>query len=655
MFRKLMLVLLAGTICLLAVTSVLAQKIEIYNASDYEQLTGKKLEYQEAPMLRTMVAAGELPPVEQRLPEEPLVIKPAEEIGQYGGKLRLIMPGYETYRMDFGFEFLAVFLPDFTGKYPNVLKGWKGSEDATKFTFYLRKGMKWSDGHPFTADDFMFWYEDVALNKELSPSVPSRFTIGGKPGVMRKIGDYTVECSFPETYGLFIENLCRFRASPFRPKHYLKQFHPDYTPMSEIEKVMKKEGFESWVALFNAKDGDWDPWKNPERPTLSQFIPQNLYSDPMQIFIRNPYYWKVDTEGNQLPYVDRLEYTLIKDAEAQLLKVMAGDVDLQDVIYFAGGSSSYTVLMQNREKGNYRLLPLTPPTAYGALSGVIDFNMSHKDPVLKKLFNDKRFRIALSVALNREEVNGLIHKGLGRPSHMNVPDGPPYYGEKLFQEYLQYDPELANQLLDEVGLSKRDKEGYRLRPDGKRLRLVCKIATVKPEAMEVAELYKDYWKKVGVEVLNKPLVPAMSAVTKESGEYDIISSGGGRGAYGPQNPLTVRATMPMDEGFNAAPQWGIWVATNGEKGEEPPEAIKQIVKLRSEALSSPDEKKRIALTIEILKIFSDNFWTIGGVQGPPGTTFWAVHNRVGNATREPGILMSGELLHGPSAQLFIKE
>ena len=654
MRRKLMLVLLAGAMCLLAVTSALAAgKILAYNASDYEKLTGKKLEYQEAPMLRTMVAAGELPPLEQRLPEEPLVITPGEGIGQYGGKLRYIMPS--NYRMDWGFEFLAFFLVDYTGKYPNVLKGWEASEDSKKFTFYLRKGMKWSDGHPFTADDFMFWYEDVALNKELSPAMPSRFTIGGEPGVMRKIDDYTVECSFSVPYGLFIENLCRFRASPFRPKHYLKQFHPDYTPMSEIKKVMKKEGFESWVALFNAKDGEWDPWKNPDRPTLYQFIPQSLPSDPMQIHIRNPYYFKVDTEGNQLPYVDKLEGMLVADAEAKLLKAMAGEIDIISGAYL-GGLANYSILMQNREKGNYRLIPLGSPTAYGANAGSTGFNMSNKDPVLKKLLNDKRFRVALSVALNREEVNGLIYKGLGLVAHLNVGDGPPYYGEKIFQDYLQYDPQLANRLLDEVGLSKCDKEGYRLRPDGKRLRLVYRVIPYRPEQMEMAELYKGYWKEVGIETVNKLLPIDVSAAVKLAGDYDMISIGGGRGFYGPANPLTVKATMPIDENFNTAPQWGLWVATNGEKGDEPPEAIKQIVKLRGQALSSPDEEKRIALTIEILKIFSDNFWDMGGVQGPPGTSFWVVNNRVGNATREePPILIGGELNAGVSAQLFIKE
>ncbi len=272
MIRRLIIMLLIGAISLLSVMPVLAQtsSLEFYSTpKEYEAVTGKKIErFNESPMLRTKVAAGELPPVKERLPEEPFVVKPLEEIGQYGGTLRrLNEKGDSNYMMNFGIEFLAAYAPDMSYIYPNVLKGWKISEGAKKFTLYLRKGMRWSDGVPFTADDFMFWYKDVALNKELSPVPPSRLMAGGEPGVFRKIDDYTIEVSFKVPFGIFIDNLCRFRPDPVLPKHYFKQFHPNYTPMDELRKVMKKEGQSSWVTLFQEKKGaGWATWhKTPGR------------------------------------------------------------------------------------------------------------------------------------------------------------------------------------------------------------------------------------------------------------------------------------------------------------------------------------------------------------------------------------------------------
>ena len=620
---------------------------EFYNASDY----GKKLEYKEAPMLEKMVASGEIEALKDRLPENPLVVKPNTEIGVYGGTLELIMP--MNFRMDFVFEFLTQFTPDYQSKYPNVLESYEGNNDATKYTLHLRKGMRWSDGVPFTADDFIFWYESVAMNKELSPSVPGRFTISGKPGLMTKIDASTVECTFPEPYGLFIENLCRFRSDPYKPKHYLKQFHPDYVSKAKLDKLVKDEGFDSWIAMFNAKDGGWDSWKNPDRPTVSAWIPMNMPTDPVQKFVRNPYYFKVDTEGNQLPYIDELDCILVEVMEAKLLKTIAGEVDFVSGVYF-GGDANYSLLMENREKGEYRLVSISNPEWYGACFGGAGFNYSHEDPVLKKLFLDKRFRIALSVAINRDEINNLIHKGQGKPSHLTVTPGPPFYGEKLFQDYLQYDVKLAKKMLDEIGL-KTDADGNRLRSDGKRLRLSYHVANNVPDRMEIAELYRGYWKEIGIELINKPTSVDTFDALREGGQYDLISLGGGRGGYGAQNPLTVRATMPIDEGFTSAPQWGIWAGTNGEKGEEPPEDMKRIIELQRKALSVTDEAESLAMTKEILSIFEKNFWSFGGVASPRGSGFWVVGNRIGNAVRYPGMLVGGELNNGPAAAFFIRE
>lgn len=659
MLRKLMVIALSGAIGLLSMIPALAQETEVihaqvYQLKEYEQLTGRKLEFHEAPMLRTKVAVGELPPVEERLPEEPLVVKPVEEIGQYGGTMRRLSNegNYNNYSMDGPYEFLVQYSPDMKKVYPNVLKDWKVDEDNKKFTLYLRKGMKWSDGHPFTADDIMFWYHDVALNKDLSPSIPSRLLLDGKPGVYKKIDDYKVEISFEKPYGAFIELLSHWRPNCYAPKHFLKQFHPAYTPIKEIEKIMKDEGFDTWVGLFQAKmGGHFDFWAIVERPVLNAWVAQNSVMEPLQTLVRNPYYWKVDTEGNQLPYIDKVERYLVNDYEGQVLKTIAGEIDLQCSIMW-GAVKNHPVVMEYREDGDYRLLKCWwLPGNFGCLK----FNYHSKDPILKKLFNDKRFRIALSVARNRDEINELVFGGLATPSHPTCGYGPPFYGERLFKNYLQYDPDLANQLLDEIGLTERDKEGYRLRPDGERLRLINWVVTLWSDDLEIAELDKNYWKAIGIQVVVK-LLPYETWVARlVAGDYCIITYPGHKSGR-PENPLFRASVVPTvspvsASAFTIAPQWGVWLQSNGEKGEEPPDALKQICEIRERAIAESNEEKRIALTLEIFKIHEENLWTVGGLDPPTETSYYVTQNRLRNVPSYGCF----QLMYSIPAQFFIKQ
>ena len=641
MVRKLMLGLLTGAICLLAVTSVLAQNPELYNLDEYEQMVGEKLEFSEAPMLRTMVAAGELPPLAERLPQDPLVVKPAEEIGQYGGTMRIQGGATHNFGMEYGFMFLVSYSPDFGTIYANVLKGWDANADATVYTLYLRKGMKWSDGAPFTADDLMFYWEDVALNKELNPIVPSRGVVAGEPGVLKKIDDYTVEWSFVAPFGVFIENLARWRPDPYFPKHYMKQFHPKYTPMSEIEEEMKKGGYDTWVALFQGKDGGVNWCLAPGRPVLGPWVAENEVTAPIQNLTRNPYFWKVDTEGNQLPYIDKVTRFFLQDVEATLLKTLAGELDSMPGPSL-GGVANYPLLMQNAEKGDYRLVEAFWP---GGSLGTIFPNFAHKDPVLNKLLNDKNFRVALSVSLNRDEMNQLIFRGLGTPSNPTAGDGPPFYGETLGKQHLQYDPQLANQLLDELGLNKRDAEGYRLRSDGERLMMV--LHAMGDRDMEIAELYKGYWKEVGLEVVNKLLGWELGWPVFAGGDFDLVTFQDGL-AGRPMNPLL---RMGVAGTYYWANAWTDWVNSDGEQGEKPPEAIFQIMEIREAALMEPDEATRNAAVREIFEIHDEEFWFLGGLIEPKEARFLLYQNRLRNTPGYPCI----EYLYQIPSQYFIKE
>jgi len=593
MIRKIGVILLSVAICLIGANSLLANQSVIYSTiEEYEKLTGKKIErFNEAPMLKKKVAAGELPPVEKRLPEEPLVVQPADKIGRYGGTLRNATCDW-NWLGDMRWDHPLVYSSDMKEIKPNIFKSWEVSKDARTFIFHLRKGMKWSDGHPFTADDFMFWYEDVALNKELSPGGVAELKVGGEMGKMEKIDDYTIKMSFVKPYGVLLEKLCRWRPRPYLPKHYLKQFHPRYTQKDKLDEIVKKEGFESWVDLFGAKE-DPDADACPGTPTISAWIPLNKFGEPVQRYVRNPYYWKIDTAGNQLPYIDRLEEYLVADKEAVLLKALAGEVDFQDP-YQLGYATNYPVLKKNEKRGNYRLVP---QTGWCDTLGVVVFNYSHKDPVLRKIFRDKRFRIALSVAINRDEINKVVFKGMYKTTSVPAPpDGPPYHGElPQFHIYSQYDPQLANHLLDVMGLKWDKDHKIRLRPDGKPLQLVAVVQTGWVQQVPIAEMYKKYWKNIGIEITIKPVSEQFYSQRRAGGMYDIGIQPVNWGGRRPIIAAMRGEPVPIGTNWCVNPPWGLWFITQGKKGEEPPEDVKRLYEIHQEFMAEPDPEKRTVL------------------------------------------------------------
>jgi len=231
----------------------------LYNISDYQELTGVEItRFNESPDLAELVEQGKLPPVEERLPEAPPVLEPFEEIGEYGGTIRDCGKSWwpKTY------EPLVRCDKDRRELRPNVAKSWEISDEGRIFTFYLRKGMKWSDGEPFTAEDIMFWFEDIICNEELHPVFHPWLEIGGKRGTVEKIDDYTVRFRFQEPYGYFINVVANCDILPYAPKHYLVQFHPKYTPEEELNKIVREEGFDFWYQLFHQK-WDWEETVNP--------------------------------------------------------------------------------------------------------------------------------------------------------------------------------------------------------------------------------------------------------------------------------------------------------------------------------------------------------------------------------------------------------
>lgn len=627
MIRKLTVVFLSGLMCLITVASVLA------------------MEYKEAPMLRVKVAAGELPPVKERLPKEPLVIEPVEEIGQYGGVWRGVSRGnYTPIFRKLWTENLVCLSSDFKEVLPNIAKGWKFSEEVRSITFFLRKGIKWSDGASFTADDCVFYWNDIILNKDIYPITPSIFVVGGEPGRIEKIDDYTFKLSFVEPYGMILENLITCWYELYAPKHYLKQFHPKYTSMDKLKKLMEKEKFDRWTDLFMSK---FEHFNNPESPQIDAWIPQNTNDQPIQIFTRNPYYWKIDTKGNQLPYIDESRWTTGLNPEAVVLKVIAGEIDClgqglwQDM-------ERYSFLMQNREKGDYRIILFLP---VGTNNGTLTLNFFHKDPVIRKLFRDKQFRIALSISINRDEINEFFFKGMGIPSQAFPPPGLPWYEERFCKAYTEYNPEKANKILDEIGLAKRNAENYRLWPDKKEeLKFVLLTSSDWPHMAEISDLIKGYLKRIGIRVVVKPLGSQLLTTRIQSGDYDIMCTTENLGFVG-AHPVTRFSLFPMSELSHWAKEWVLWFTSEGKEGEEPPADVKRLMEIRKQIIKEGDKRKRIELVKEALSIHAENLWEIGVVTEPLETLFGIAKNNFRNVPK----VMNSQHRSECSPQFFIKK
>jgi len=593
------------SLCLTLVPVSFAQKKELirggqYNLSDYERLTGTKIsKFNEAPMLSELVKQGKLPPVEKRLPDEPVVEIPFEEIGQYGGTLRgeaHLGMGDKTGWWRTIHEPLVYWDNLHKQIHPNLAKSWKVTDNGKTFTFYLRKGLKWSDGQPFTADDIMFYYEDVLLNKELTPTFPTWLTMKGKQVVVEKVDDYTVRFKFQDPYGYFVARVAE-GWDLYAPKHYLKQFHPRYTAKEKLDELAKKEGFNNWTQLY-AQKADWA--LNPELPEMSAFKTTNLLSSTYHIAERNPYYFKIDPAGNQLPYVDRVRRELVSNIELIVMKLAAGEIDFQ-LRHVWNLYDNYTLLMENRTKGDYRIIK------YAGLitsTAAIFINQNVKDPVLRSLFQNKQFRRALSLGINRNDINQLSLRGLGEGCHGYLSPSHPAYVERADKAYTEYNVEKANKILDSLGLTKRDKDGYRLRPDGKTLAITIDASTHHLPSIDIMQLVTEYWKKLGIKAEVKSMERSLFETRHPANEHEMntftiaISADGYSGDLAPNTRW--------------CPLWYNWLVSGGKTGEEPPKEVKKLWQLMNEDFyATTSEAKRIAILKEAMKIHGDNLWIIG--------------------------------------------
>ncbi|MEM7134292.1 MAG: ABC transporter substrate-binding protein [Chloroflexota bacterium] len=568
----------------------------------------------EAPVFAEMVAAGELPPLEERLPIEPMVVEAVDEIGSYGGTWRAGLRGGSDrawiYRT-IGYEQMTRWTRDWTGVRPNVAKGWEVNDDSTEYTFFLREGMKWSDGEPFTSADVMFWYEDVLMNEELTPSVPNWLVAGDEPVVVEAVDDYTVKFSFAAPNGTLLLQLASPSGPPptSYPRHYMEQFHIKYN--EDVAATADEEGFEDWVAYFQSINGGGccGYFSDADLPVLWGWRLTTGYGETTtQITAeRNPYYWKVDTAGNQLPYIDNVVYDVGNDVETLVLKALNGEIDYQD--RHIATFNNKAVFFDGMEAGGYKL---TDRVASGSNVMEISLNLTHPDPAMRELFNDLNFRAGLSHAIDRQELIDLVFVGQGEPWQAAPMPESPYYNEQLATQYLEFDADKANEFLDAAGLTERDGDGFRMMPDGsERVAFTVDIITVATDHIDMMERVQAYWNEVGIDMTPNVIDRSLGQQRLEANEHDA-NTWGAPGGIGFGTLLDPRNFVPMHGHSRYGILWYYyWRNPEDPAAEEPPAYVLEQFDIYREVLGTADPDQQVELMQQIMQIAADQFYSIG--------------------------------------------
>jgi peptide/nickel transport system substrate-binding protein len=587
----------------------------------------------EPPMLASKTASGELPPVDERLPLNPMVIGGRDAIGVYGGEVRQIhfdtVWSVDTYdwMTDRVIQYSDV---DFSTLVPNMLESWEASSDGTTYTLYMRKGMRWSDGAPVTTEDVGFWFNDWATYEGLGWIAAPFNGIQNQECTLEILDDYSFRCTFDYTFGLFMHILTRNmggypQEGPFQPAHFLKDYHPDYAGQEAIDKLMAEWEMETWQQVTNRFCGQWglNTWQFPDWatgfPTLAGWIPKEYPAEGLIIFERNPYYWKVDLVGNQLPYIDTLRLDYLADTQTMELKLIGGELDwvgMHDVTI-----AKYPLYKENEEQGKYVIGDY--------LSCMTDRYTLYprrtlaNDPVLEEIVNHPNWTRALSVAIDREEINESLFFGQARMGqHAPFPNSK-YFKEAYGTAWAQYDPDLANELLDGIGLTERDGDGYRLRPDGKRLGYAIEHAGIRVGASvhEFTEMVTTFWREIGIDATTKEIDEALYGERMQANEVECGIWHADR-CTDMLLPIQMQWYVPVGGGQqgNVSFAWQQWYQAVDKEAEglvTPPEEIQQLFAWVDEMRAVIDDDERVAIGQKIFDYLADTPLAIAVVLESP--------------------------------------
>jgi peptide/nickel transport system substrate-binding protein len=601
----------------------------------------------EAPMLTKLVSAGTLKPVAERMPvkEDIMVEKVTDEIGKYGGDWKMPWSGPND-RWAVGMpteEALFRFNKDGSAVEPNVAKGFDVNKDSTEFTIYLRKGMKWSDGMPFTADDVLFYWEHMltkeTFGKKIYDAYYSVDPVTGEKALAKvtKVDDYTFKVTHKYPSVMFLERVAIDNKWFFAPAHFQKTILPEFVGQEKALEIAKKWGFED-VKSFLVATGYYY-WINPQIPTLRAWVAKNDPNSDQFIMERNPYFWKVDSEGNQLPYMDRIVATKVQDPAQRLLGTLAGDYNLLNFDF-----KDFTVLKENEKKAGFQVLSWTSPSWSSA---GIQLNQTTPDPNLRKLFQDIRFREALSVAVDRKEISEIVTNGLGAPVQASVPEGLVGFQKGWSDQWSKYDVKRANQLLDELGLTKRDKNNFRLNADGSDLTITDIEGST--SSATFLELVKKYYQAVGIKMDVKVVDQGTQQELKYSNKIPATTENISlvNVAFRPDTLVPLRVLTPW---FG---HYGLYTSSNGKEGVKPEGDVALILDYWNKIKSSTSKEEINKWGNEIIKLHQKNQWVIG--YAGPTPTLVVASNKLGNVPKN--LVNSDEFRgigHAHPSQFFIK-
>ena len=602
---------LAGLLALVigALAGPAAAETVRYEAPDAPSIAA----FKETPSLSAAVEAKALPGVAKRLPVTPRVSisGPDLSVGTPGGDIRMLITRDKDVRMlkVYGYARLVGYNEDLEIE-PDILE-WLEVEDGRIFTLKLREGHRWSDGAPFTTEDFRFYWEDVANNEELRPVGPEvTLRVDGKLPKVEVIDETTIRYTWDSPNPFLMPALAGARPLDlFMPSHYLKQFHPKYGDKEKIAAAAEAAGARNWAQLFN-RIGNMYNSTNPELPTLQPW--RNTTAPPATRFVaeRNPYYHRIDASGQQLPYADRFILDVV-GGSLVAAKTAAGESDLQS----RGLSfSDYTCLKAAEERSGYDVRLWK--TVRGSQLALYP-NMHAADPVWRDLNRDARFRQALSLGINRSEINQVIYYGLCLEANNLVLPASPLYQEDFAEAYTAFDPERANALLDEIGLTERDGDGTRLLPDGRPLEIIVETAGENTEEVDVLELIRDTWQQIGVKLYTKPSQRDVLRNRIFSGETVMAIW------YGYENGIPTAYSSPEEfvpilQQSYQWPMWGQYAETRGEAGEPVDmEKPKRLLELYDNWIAAKSRAEKVDAWNEILAIQAQEIYTIGIVAQVP--------------------------------------
>jgi len=564
----------------------------------------------EAPILAEQVKAGKLPPLKDRLPEEPVVL---DRKGKFGGTMRTVGNSKDLFiwtpvKYGGGMHGTPLRLaPDLANWVPNVLKHLEMSKDFKTLTATIRKGIRWSDGQPHTAEDWKFWYDHVLTDNDVHSALlgPIRqyFTVGGEMMKFEKVDDFTFKFIFAGPIPSFplvnFAHVFGFSHDNAVPAHYLKQFHAKYNDKAADQ--AKAAGFESWATWFVSKK---EPDQNPEVPRLGAYIIESVAPNAVT-YKRNPYFWMVDADGKQLPYLDGMTMERVDDLVAIEAKGVAGNYDF---VCLGLSVKNFKTYKDAEARGGFKTY--TWKSGKGA-EMLFNFNMNYPDEAWQKVFRDVRFRRAMSVAINRDEINEVVFFGLGTPAQLTAHPTSRAYKPEYAKAWAQHDPELANKLLDEIGLKMDPATKLRTLPDGRPMQIAFDWNNT--QSVALMEMVSESWRKIGVQVDAKPVLRPVIRPKVYANQL-MMSAWGGDEVI---DTLLMRrpkwfAPIYGDES-TWAPLWARWYVTKGKEGEEPIPEVKQLYEWFDKYAETDD----VQYVDNLLKSQAENVWTIGTVADAP--------------------------------------